>query len=131
VERVVQQGLEGRQAALGVMVLQMEGMVQILAEEMEEMAGVTERQVEEVVALERMRELEEPKLLLEARVEMEDLAAAAAAAEVDGVARMLDFQPVVVAEVAMPVVAVEALELIVVLAVAAVAAVAAITQTPP
>jgi hypothetical protein len=113
------------------MVLQMEGMVQILAEEMEEMAGVTERQVEEVVALERMRELEEPKLLLEARVEMEDLAAAEAAAEVDGVARMLDFQPVVVAEVAMPVVAVEALELIVVLAVAAVAAVAAITQTPP
>jgi hypothetical protein len=62
---------------------------------------------------------------------MEDLAAAEAAAEVDGVARMLDFQPVVVAEVAMPVVAVEALELIVVLAVAAVAAVAAITQTPP
>ena len=123
--------MEGRQAALGVMVLQMEGMVQILAEEMEEMAGVTERQVEEVVALERMRELEEPKLLLEARVEMEDLAAAAAAAEVDGVARMLDFQPVVVAEVAMPVVEVEALELIVVLAVAAVAAVAAITQTPP
>ena len=93
--------MEGRQAALGVMVLQMEGMVQILAEEMEEMAGVTERQVEEVVALERMRELEEPKLLLEARGEMVDLAAAAAAAAAVGVVQTTGFPLAVVVVVAM------------------------------
>ncbi len=102
--------MEGFLGELEEMGLRMGVMVQIQVEEMAVMAGITERQVEEEVALERMRELEEPKLLLEARAEMEDLAAAAVAAVVDGEARTLDFQPAAVAAVAMPVAVAEALE---------------------
>ena len=102
--------MEGFLGELEEMGLRMGVMVQIQEEEMAGMAGITERQVEEGVALERMRELEEPKLLLEARVEMEDLAVAGVVAEVDGVARTLDFQPEAVVAVAMPVAVAEALE---------------------
>ena len=100
-ERVVQQGLGGRQAALGVMVLQMEGMVQIQVVEMVEMVETTERQEEAAAALERMLGLEEPKLMLVARGEMVDLAAAAVAAAVVGVVQTIGFPLAVVVVVAM------------------------------
>jgi len=87
------------------MVLQMEGMVQIQVVEMVEMVETTERQVAAVAALERMLGLEEPKLLLGARVEMVDLAAVAAVAAAVGVVQTIGFPLAVVVVVAMQVVA--------------------------